>query len=93
MVKKESKKIVKDLKKTNMKTKEGKDVLNAYVEISECLVETIVDNWNKGILQGTGDEKLIQLEANLKDKTEKFSEKIEDLKVESGLYEMLEELK
>ena len=76
-----------------MKTKEGKDVLNAYVEISECLVETIVDNWNKGILQGTGDEKLIQLEANLKDKTEKFSEKIEDLKVESGLYEMLEELK
>ena len=76
-----------------MKTKEGKEVLNAYVEISECLVDTIVDNWNKGVLQGEGDKKLIQLEDNLKDKMNKFEEKIEELKVESGFYEILEELK
>lgn len=91
--KKEAKKIVKDLKKTKMKTKEGKEVLNTYVEISECLVDTIVDNWNKGVLQGEGDKKLIQLEDNLKDKMNKFEEKIEELKVESGFYETLEELK
>lgn len=76
-----------------MKTKEGKEVLNAYVEISECLVDAIVDNWNKGVLQGEGDKKLIQLEDNLKDKMNKFEEKIEELKVESGFYETLEELK
>lgn len=91
--KKEAKKIVKDLKKMKMKTKEGKEVLNAYVEISECLVDAIVDNWNKGVLQGEGDKKLIQLEDNLKDKMNKFEEKIEELKVESGFYETLEELK
>lgn len=91
--KKEAKKIVKDLKKTKMKTKEGKEVLNAYVEISECLVDTIVDNWNKEVLQGEGDKKLIQLEDNLKDKMNKFEEKIEELKVESSFYETLEELK
>ncbi|WP_122641088.1 hypothetical protein [Romboutsia sp. Marseille-P6047] len=91
--KKEAKKIIKDLEKTKMKTKEGKEVLNAYVEISECLVDTIVDNWNKGVLQVTGDKKLIQLEAKLKEKIYKFDEKIEELKVESGFYEMLEELK
>ncbi len=91
--KKESKKIMKDLEKTKMRTKEGKDLLKAYVEISKYLIDTILDNWNKGILQGMEDKKLIQLEANLEDKMNKFEEKIEELKVESGFYEMLEELK
>lgn len=91
--KKEANKVVRDLGKTKMKTKEGKDVLKAYVEISESLVDTIVDSWNKGVLQGTGDKKIIELEANLKDKMNKFDEKIEELKIESGFYDGLEQLK
>lgn len=91
--KKESKRIIKDLKKTKMKTKEGKEVLNAYIDISEYIVDIILDNWNKGLLQFTGDNKIVQLEDNLKNKINMFDEKIETLKVESGFYDVLEELK
>ena len=76
--KKESKKIIKDLQKTKMKTKEGKDIL---------------DNWNKNKLNASAKRKLLKLSENLKDKLEKFEEKIEELKVESGFYETLEQLK
>lgn len=91
--KKEAKKLVKDLDKTKMKTKEGKDILNVYLERAEYLVDILVESWNKGVIPNTEDKKIVQLEANLEDKMNKFDEKIEELKVESGLYEMLEELK
>lgn len=66
---------MKDLEKAKMRTKERKDVLKAYVEISKYLVGTIVDNWNKGILQWMEDKKLIKLEANLKNKMHNFGKK------------------
>lgn len=76
-----------------MKTKEGKDILNVYIERAEYLVDILVESWNKGVIPNTEDKKIVQLEANLEDKMNKFDEKIEELKVESGFYEMLEELK
>ena len=91
--KKESKKIIKDLQKTKMKTKEGKDVLKAYGKISKAMRELILDNWNKNKLNASAKRKLLKLSENLKDKLEKFEEKIEELKVESGFYETLEQLK
>lgn len=66
---------MKDLEKAKMRTKERKDVLKAYVEISKYLVGTIVDNWNKGILQWMEDKKLIKLEANLKNKMHNFGKR------------------
>ena len=91
--KKESKKIIKDLQKTKMKIKEGKDVLKAYGKISKAMRELILDNWNKNKLNASAKRKLLKLSENLKDKLEKFEEKIEELKVESGFYETLEQLK
>lgn len=91
--KKHSKKIIKDVEKIKMKTKEGKDVLNAYVKISKALIDNVLDNWNKNTLNSTSNEKLLKLQHNLNDKLEKFDEKIEELKVESGFYETLEQLK
>mgnify|MGYP000480973943 CR=1 FL=1 len=88
-----SKKIIKDLQKTKMKTKEGKDVLKAYGKISKAMRELILDNWNKNKLNASAKRKLLKLSENLKDKLEKFEEKIEELKVESGFYETLEQLK
>ena len=90
---KEEKKIIKDLQKTKMKTKEGKDVLKAYGKISKAMRELILDNWNKNKLNASAKRKLLKLSENLKDKLEKFEEKIEELKVESGFYETLEQLK
>lgn len=40
--KKEAKKLVKNLDKTKMKTKEGKDILNVYLERAEYLVDILV---------------------------------------------------
>ena len=91
--KKESKKIIKDLEKIKMKTKEGKDVLKAYVKISKGLIDNLLDNWNKNTLDSINNEKLSKLQQNLNEKLEKFDEKIEELKVESGFYETLEQLK
>ena len=82
--KKESKKIIKDLQKTKMKT---------YGKISKAMRELILDNWNKNKLNASAKRKLLKLSENLKDKLEKFEEKIEELKVESGFYETLEQLK
>ena len=90
--KKESKKIIKDLQKQN-ENKEGKDVLKAYGKISKAMRELILDNWNKNKLNASAKRKLLKLSENLKDKLEKFEEKIEELKVESGFYETLEQLK
>lgn len=81
--KKEAKKILKDLEKTKMKTKEGKDVLNVYLERAEYLVDILVESWNKGVIPNTEDKKIVQLEADLEDKMNKLEEKIEELKVES----------
>lgn len=91
--KKESKKIVKRLEKTKMKTKEGKDVLKAYVKISKSLINNILDNWNQNPLNSLKNKKTQKLEENLKYKLDKFDEKIEELKVKSGFYETLEQLK
>ena len=77
--KKESKKIIKDLQKTKMKTKEGKDVLKAYGKISKAMRELILANWNKNKLNASAKRKLLKLSENLKDKLEKFEEKIEEL--------------
>ena len=80
-------------KETKMKRKEGKDVLKAYGKISKAMRELILDNWNKNKLNASAKRKLLKLSENLKDKLEKFEEKIEELKVESGFYETLEQLK
>ena len=79
--------------KTKMKTKDWKDVLKAYGKISKAMRELILDNWNKNKLNASAKRKLLKLSENLKDKLEKIEEKIEELKVESGFYETLEQLK
>ena len=62
-------------------------------KISKAMRELILDNWNKNKLNASAKRKLLKLSEHLKDKLEKFEETIEELKVESGFYETLEQLK
>lgn len=94
--KKEAKKIIKDLKNTNMMTEEGKDLLKTYIEISQCMTDTILENWNELYLNPDildKNKEFSALKSDLEQKMDKFGDKIEELKIESGFYEMLEEAK